>query len=202
MIKDRLKSERIDLLVSQSSKNNMSFCGDDYFFLLKDDFFLCVLADGLGSGEFAYESSHSVIEEVKANPDMDVEELMALCNQSLLSKRGAAVSILKVFFETREFIYSSVGNIRFFLYNPEKDQITFPVPVTGYLSGRRQNYRTRSFTFEKGAKFLLHSDGVRLQGAKSILSKKLTLEQMAYQILDDNPITSDDTTLIIGSLFP
>ncbi|MDQ0221317.1 phosphoserine phosphatase [Peribacillus cavernae] len=200
MIKEVLRDEKIEILASQSSKNGMPYCGDDYFFLNTNDYFLCVLADGLGSGKFAYESSSAVTQIVKNHQDKDVKTIMSLCNEVLVHKRGAAVSILKLYYDTKEFIYSSVGNIRFFLYNPESDKLIYPLPVTGYLSGRSQKYHTQRFKYEPYAKFFLHSDGLQLQGATSILKTYASLEQNARKILQNNTNQSDDTTFILGSL--
>lgn len=195
-----LRDEKLEVIASQSSKNEMPYCGDDYFIINTNDYFLCVLADGLGSGKFAYESSSAVTEIVKANQENGVETLMSLSNGALINKRGAAVSVLKIYYDTMEFVYSSVGNIRFFLYNPGSDKLVYPLPVTGYLSGRAQKYHTQRFKYEPYAKFILHSDGLQLQGAKSILKTYNSLEQNARMILRNNPIQSDDTTLILGSL--
>ncbi|WP_419882740.1 SpoIIE family protein phosphatase [Peribacillus sp. B-H-3] len=200
MIKEVLRETEIEVLASQSSKDDMPYCGDDYFICQTKEYFLCVLADGLGSGKFAYESSHAVIEEVKKNHSKGVETLMANCNSSLVNKRGAVVSILKIYYDTKEFVYSSVGNIRFFLYNPQSDKLVYPLPVTGYLSGRKQKYHTQRYKYEPNAKFLLHSDGLQLQGAKNILKRHYSLEQNAHHILQNNTMESDDTTFILGSL--
>lgn len=200
MIKDILRGEKIEVVVSQSSKNGMVYCGDDYFFLHTKEYFVCVLADGLGSGKNAYDSSHAVIEEVKRNHELDVESLMAVCNQVLVDKRGAAVSILKIFYDKNEFVYSSVGNIRFFLYNPSDDKLVYPLPVTGYLSGRKQKYRTQRYKYEPNAKFILHSDGLELKGAKSFLKRLVPIDKNAQCILASSPLTADDTTFILGSL--
>ncbi|NCT35656.1 SpoIIE family protein phosphatase [Bacillus sp. EB93] len=178
----------------------MVYCGDDYFFLHTEEYFVCVLADGLGSGKNAYDSSHAVIEEVKRNHELDVEALMAVCNQVLVDKRGAAVSILKIFYDKNEFVYSSVGNIRFFLYNPSDDKLVYPLPVTGYLSGRKQKYRTQRYKYEPNAKFILHSDGLELKGAKSFLKRLVPIDKNAQCILKSSPLTADDTTFILGSL--
>lgn len=200
MIKEVIRDEEIEFLASQSSKNGMPYCGDDYFFINTDDYFLCVLADGLGSGQFAYDSSSAVTEIVKTNHNESVATLMSLANDVLLNKRGAAVSVLKLYYDTKEFVYSSVGNIRFFLYNPESDKLVYPLPVTGYLSGRNQKYQTQRFKYEPNAKFILHSDGLQIQGAKSILKTYGSLEQKARVILENNTVHSDDTTFILGSL--
>jgi phosphoserine phosphatase RsbX len=200
MIKEVFKEDKIEVLASQSSKNGMPYCGDGYFFINTREYFLCVLADGLGSGKYAYDSSFAVTEEAKKFHDKGVETLMSICNNSLLNKRGAAVSVLKLYYDTKEFVYSSVGNIRFFLYNPQSDKLVYPLPVTGYLSGRQQKYHTQRFKYEPNAKFILHSDGLQLHGAKTLLKTYNSLEQNAHLILQKNTIHSDDTTFILGSL--
>ncbi|RFU60641.1 PP2C family serine/threonine-protein phosphatase [Peribacillus glennii] len=195
-----LRDEELEVIASQSSKNEMPYCGDDYFIMNTKEYFLCVLADGLGSGKFAYESSSAVTEAVKTHHENGVQTLMSLGNEALVNKRGAAVSVLKIYYDTKEFVYSSVGNIRFFLYNPDSDKLVYPLPVTGYLSGRAQKYHTQRFKYEPYAKFILHSDGLQLKGAKSILKTYSSLEHSSRMILQNNPIHSDDTTLILGSL--
>ena len=113
MIKEVIKDGKLHVLASQSSKNGMPYCGDDYFFVNTEEYFLCVLADGLGSGKYAYESSNAVTEEVRRFSQHGVESLMEIANGTLVNKRGAAVSVLKIYYDTKEFVYSSVGNIRF-----------------------------------------------------------------------------------------
>ncbi len=75
--------------------------GIAFIALANDDYFLCVLADGLGSGKPAFESSHAVVSTVKSNPEETVDTLMYYCNKVLLHKRGAAVAILKVDFKPK-----------------------------------------------------------------------------------------------------
>ncbi|RFU67377.1 phosphoserine phosphatase [Peribacillus saganii] len=200
MIKEILRNDKIEVIASQSSKDDMPYCGDGYYFISTNEYFLCILADGLGSGKHAYESSHAVTEIVKDHHMESVEVLMEICNGVLVNKRGAAVSILKVYYDTKQFVYSSVGNIRFFLYNPVSDKLVYPLPVTGYLSGRMQKYHTQRFDYEPNAKFILHSDGLQLQGAKSALKSYHYLEQNVRMIMERDMVKSDDTTLIIGGL--
>ncbi|MFK4998571.1 hypothetical protein ACI2OX_18455 [Bacillus sp. N9] len=49
---------------------------------------MCILADGLGSGEFAYEASQAAVSIVKANPEERVEVLIEDCNKAMAGKRG------------------------------------------------------------------------------------------------------------------
>ncbi|WP_026692990.1 PP2C family serine/threonine-protein phosphatase [Peribacillus kribbensis] len=199
MIQTHVKEQHLELLVSQSSKNDMPYCGDSYFYTVTDDYFICVLADGLGSEEFAYESSAAVTDVVKSNHHLDVDTLMKKCNEVLVNKRGAAVSILKVNFKEQEFIYSSVGNIRFFCYLPN-GKLIYPLPVTGYLSGRMQKYHTQYYKYEPNSNFILHSDGLQMIGAKRILKSHAPLQQTAHLLLEENSAYSDDTTFLLGSL--
>lgn len=194
-----LTGDNIEVVAHQTSKHDKPFCGDSYFFTMTDDYFVCVLADGLGSGEFAYESSAAVIEIVKENHHESVDALMKLANHVLRQKRGAAVTIFKIFFHTKEFVYSCVGNIRFFMYSP-KGKLTYPLPVTGYLSGRPQIFHTQRFPYEPYSKFILFSDGYEFQGVKSLLRGLFPVRMIADEIIHHHPKSDDDATFIIGSL--
>jgi phosphoserine phosphatase RsbX len=200
MIKETIKKDHFELVSYQSAKNGMPYCGDDYFFTYTDEYFICVLADGLGSGQLAYESSNAVTREVKEHHSKGVETLMNISNRALINKRGATVSVLKVYYDTKEFVYSSVGNIQFFFNNPGSDQLVYPLPVTGYLSGRKQKYHTQRFKYEPGSSFMLFSDGVKLQGTKTLLKSSACLEYKAQKIIEENNAQADDMTFIIGSL--
>lgn len=194
-----LTGEDIEVVAHQTAKNGKAFCGDSYFFTLADDYFVCVLADGLGSGQFAYESSMAVIDAVKEHHHESVDTLMRLGNDALLQKRGAAVTIFKIYFKTRELVYSCVGNIRFFMYSP-KGKLTYPLPVTGFLSGRPQVFHTQRFPYEPHSKFILYSDGYEFQGVKSLLKGLFPVQMIANEIIQHHPKTDDDATFIVGSL--
>lgn len=194
-----LTGDSIEVVAHQTAKNGKIFCGDSYFFTLTDDYFVCVLADGLGSGRFAFESSSAVVETVEKNHHENVDELMKLSNQALLHKRGAAVTVMKIFFKTRELVYSCVGNIRFFLYS-SKGKLTYPLPVTGYLSGRPNVYHTQHFSYEPHSKFIMYSDGYDFQGVKSLLKGLFPVQMIADEIIQHYPKSDDDATFIVGSL--
>lgn len=194
-----LTGDQIEVVGYQTAKSGKAFCGDSYFFTLTDEYFVCVLADGLGSGEFAYEASAAVIEVVQRNHHESVDTLMKMCNDSLLQKRGAAVTVFKIYFQTKEFVYSCVGNIRFFMYSP-KGKLTYPLPVTGYLSGRPQVFHTQRFSYEPYSKFILYSDGYEFQGVKSLLKGLFPVRMIADEIIHHHPKSDDDATFIIGSL--
>ncbi|WP_077210599.1 PP2C family serine/threonine-protein phosphatase [Bacillus dakarensis] len=193
------QAQKIEVIAHQRTKEGNLQCGDCYFFTTTDDYFICVLADGLGSGEYAFDSAATVVNIVEQFHHEDVEVLMNRCNNALMLKRGAAVAIFKVFYRIQEFEYSCVGNIRFFLYS-SSGKLTYPLPVTGYLSGKPQKFHTQRYSYETDSKFLVYSDGFRYQRLKSILSTLRPLEQIAEDIKRTNPNTTDDATFIIGNL--
>lgn len=194
-----LKKQNVHVLAYQTSKNGNVFCGDSYYFTSTDEYFVCVVADGLGSGEFANEASAAVIDTITLHHSKSVEELMDMSNKVLVKKRGAAVCIFKVDYSSRVIQYSSVGNIRFFLYS-SKGKLTYPLPVTGFLSGRPQVYHTQSLPVEPNDKFLIFTDGYNIQGVKSLLNGFLPLENIADLIIKKYANTNDDATFILGSL--
>lgn len=196
---EKLQSEKLELIAGVHSKNGNSFCGDTYFFAQEGSTFICLLADGLGSGRYAYESSQAAAEIVKRDwLSESIEEMMNLINTAMFQKRGAAVALFKIDFETRKFEYTCVGNIRFYLYAKD-GRLTYPLPVTGYLSGRPQRYRMERFTYEPGSKFLVHSDGVNLLNTKELMRYR-NAEQIAAELDAVALQSNDDATFLVGNL--
>ncbi|MBM7649388.1 negative regulator of sigma-B (phosphoserine phosphatase) [Bacillus ectoiniformans] len=193
-----LQKEHLEVYANQASKDGKPFCGDSYYVHATDEYLICVLADGLGSGEYAYNSSSAVTKVVEEHHHESVDVLMQLSNEVLHHKRGAAVAIFKVFFDKQEFEYSCVGNIRFYLYT-DGGKLTYPLPVTGYLSGRPQKYRTQRFVYELDCKFILHSDGLNIMNVKSLF-KNRSIKPIAYELEEQTTQSNDDATFIIGSL--
>ncbi|MBU7596034.1 PP2C family serine/threonine-protein phosphatase [Metabacillus halosaccharovorans] len=193
-------NEHVHTLAFQLPKEGKSCCGDSFYIKTTDSFMICALADGLGSGEGANESSAAISSLVEQNFDEDVDVLMRLCNEELKDKRGATVSILKVDFPSKSFTYSSVGNIRFMLYGPSGAFI-YPLPILGYLSGKPQKYRTQTYSYEKGSKFIIYTDGLVLPGIKALLNKGNSVEDLSRQLDIYTKKRTDDLTYIVGQLF-
>lgn len=196
---NHLIQDSIEVYAHQTAKEGKVLCGDSYFFTATSEYFVCVLADGLGSGQYAYEASQAVVSAVEQYHHEDVDSIMKHSNKALLQKRGAAVSVFKVYFQAREFVYSCVGNIRFFLYS-SKGKLTYPLPVTGYLSGKPQVYHTQRFSFDPHSKFLIFSDGYEFQGIKALLKGLYPAKMIAEEIIANHAKSNDDATFIVGSL--
>lgn len=193
------QNECIEAYAFQRAKEGKVFCGDSFYMTANNDCFLCVLSDGLGSGEYAYESSQAVISMVKSNPEEDVETLMNFSNKVLLNKRGAATAIFKADFRKKTFEYSCVGNIRFYLYTPS-GKMVYPMPVSGYLSGRPQKFRTQKFPYDPQSNFLVHSDGFVREDSKQFINNSQTISVIANRLKLNQINKNDDVTFIVGSL--
>ncbi|WP_223703065.1 PP2C family serine/threonine-protein phosphatase [Sutcliffiella deserti] len=183
----------------QASKNNKYFCGDSYYVSATDDYFLCVLADGLGSGEFANEASQAAISAAKHHEKADVSEIMNACNDAMKNKRGAAVSVFKVSYDLQEVVYSCVGNIRFFLY-PPSEKLIYPLPVKGYLSGKPQKIKTHRFPFTPNMKFFVYSDGLNIPSVRKYIKdipSASSLQEIASTYTSEG---LDDVTIISGEI--
>ncbi|MBM7705030.1 PP2C family serine/threonine-protein phosphatase [Metabacillus iocasae] len=193
------ESNLVEVEVYQVAKKGNHHCGDSYFVKETDEYFLCVMADGLGSGEHAMKASSAITDVVSLYPHEDVEELMVKCNEATKNTRGAAVAILKFYKKTFQFVYSNIGNIRFYLYSPG-GKLTYPLPIKGFLSGRAQRFRTQMFSFEPESRFLIHTDGLNLREIKSVFSKTTKIQQMSTELQSKIDSNSDDITYVIGHI--
>ncbi len=192
-------NQHIQAIAYQIPKEGNVLNGDSFFMKVTDDYFICAVADGLGSGEHAYDSSNAIRQEVEKNHDKEVEELIDRCNQVLKNKRGATISIFKVHFLQKTFTYSSVGNIQFVLSCPS-GRFIYPLPVLGYLSGKPQKYRCETFSYERGSKFIIHTDGLVIPSIKSIVSSPSSVEEISNFLEIYARTGKDDLTYIVGQL--
>src|SRR5699024_9744477 len=93
----------VDVAVYQKTKVGNHLCGDSYFYKETDDGFICALADGLGSGEYAKESSDIVMDVIRHHMGASVKDLVKKCNKRLYGKRGVVLGILKFDFKTEMY---------------------------------------------------------------------------------------------------
>ncbi|MBM7621691.1 negative regulator of sigma-B (phosphoserine phosphatase) [Bacillus tianshenii] len=196
---ENFQHEKVNVNAYQNPKNGMYFCGDSYYVNATDNYFICVVADGLGSGEYAHDASQAVISAAKAREKEDVTEIMKACNEAMKNKRGAAVSVFKVNYDKQEVVYSCVGNIRFFLY-PPSEKLIYPLPVKGYLSGKPQNMKTHRFPFSSKMKFFVYSDGLNIPSVRKYIKdipSATSLLEIAEIFTTDG---MDDVTIISGEI--
>ncbi|MBC1520262.1 SpoIIE family protein phosphatase [Listeria aquatica] len=189
----------VELFTFQRSKDLQQYSGDMYFFTeLPNNEFLCVLADGLGSGIEAHRSAKAVIDAVKEDPAEELDSLMDKCNQAVSGLRGAAVAMIRVNFVTHTLTYTGTGNIRFY-FMEASGKMSFPLSTMGFLSGRKQLFKLKQFQYKPGSKFLIHSDGLKLRKVKSYLDSPISAVHTGHSI--ERQIASvpeDDVSFVVG----
>ncbi len=195
----KILDDKVNVVVYQEAKTGNVECGDTYYIYKNDDYLLFAIADGLGSGPVAKESADIMPDILAKFPDESLDALLARCNEQMLQKRGAAVAIVRADLKLKTISYSCVGNVKFYMYQHETDKMIYPLPVMGYLSGRKQKYSTQTYSFTEKDIFLLHSDGVDLKSPKETLKKASTTEYLYESVLSVIK-HGDDATFIAGSL--
>ncbi|UOR10311.1 SpoIIE family protein phosphatase [Halobacillus amylolyticus] len=190
------KHKHVAVSVYQKAKKGNYYCGDSYFYKETDDAFICALADGLGSGELAKESSQAVMDVIEKFPALEVESIIKKCNDALLGKRGVVLGILRIDFTHQIYSYSSIGNIGVItLERGGKRQRN--IPLAGYLAGYTRKLKVTRGDVKPGMIFLLFSDGVseRRLSLKHTNSHDIHLITEQYKELYGQS-REDDTTLI------
>ncbi|HET7522482.1 MAG TPA: PP2C family serine/threonine-protein phosphatase [Bacillales bacterium] len=186
----------------QKTKPGQSYCGDSYFVTETEDYFICALADGLGSGVEASRASGKAVSVIEAHHDESIDVLMRECNKALAFGRGAVLSIFKIFYHTNQLAFSGVGNVRFMLRMPN-GEVIYPLSTGGFLSGRPQPYRVQTFPYEKGTSFIIYSDGFDMNTAarRPLLCMGSPEEASRYVrlLLEDGTGRNDDVTFIFGT---
>lgn len=188
--------DKVEVAAFQESKKGTRYCGDSYFYFENDNHFTCAIADGLGSGEFARESSQIVINIIKDNLNHSNKQLVQMCNERLVGRRGVVVGILRLNLTTKQFTFSSIGNIGLIIVT--KNQVRKRnIPHRGYLAGYERTLGVMKGTFEEQTNFIMYSDGVE----ESELSKSFLVYEEVEDIINTFEMVYgrarfDDTTFI------
>ncbi|MCM3714666.1 protein phosphatase 2C domain-containing protein [Halalkalibacter oceani] len=190
---------KIEVAILEQAKPGKTCCGDAHTVIHTEDYTVCAVADGLGSGEGALQSAKAAIETIEMNHHATVEEMMEACNESLLFMRGAVMTIIKVDYVQSEICYSNVGNIGFIFHFPDGKTIQ-PIPSRGYLSGKKQTIKSQCFKYQKGSAFLLFSDGIQNPPPKHLLLKMASPKKVANELFPADGYAIDDVTLLVGKL--
>ncbi|WP_088105704.1 PP2C family serine/threonine-protein phosphatase [Halalkalibacter urbisdiaboli] len=197
MIKN-YEHDQIDIVAFQEAKSGKSYCGDAHIVIKEQDYIVCAVIDGLGSGEWANHSAETATKVIKNEHDKDVEQIVEACNRALFNKRGVVLTIIKVDLKQHTLCYCNVGNVGFVLYQPDGTTVQ-PIPVRGYLSGRMQKISSKCYQIYRGTSFVLYSDGVKKPPSnKLMLEMKSPENQINEYVTEYQALSNDDLTLLIG----
>lgn len=193
-----MSKRKMQVAIYQKAKQNNYYCGDSYFYSETENEFICALADGLGSGEYAKESSQAVIDIIRSNTDKNVEQLMKECNKRLSGKRGVVLGVLKVNFPRQNYSFSSIGNIGMMTVAQNRKKRS--IPNAGYLAGYPRPFKIINEQLKPNTNFIMFTDGV----LDSDLSQKYFLNPDVREVVKgfagtDGGERTDDTTLIAMS---
>jgi negative regulator of sigma-B (phosphoserine phosphatase) len=191
-----MSGSRVQVSTFQQPKEGNVYCGDSYFYNETEDQFICAIADGLGSGEFAKESSQAVIDIIKENNHVGVAELVKRSNEILFGKRGVVLGILKIDFNAGSYSFSSIGNTGIMTITDGNIK-TRNIPNSGYLAGYKRPIKVVNYTLKKGTTFIMFSDGVKDKELSKCFFINEDVESItrAYEQTSEK-IRTDDTTLI------
>jgi phosphoserine phosphatase RsbX len=187
---------RVKVAVYQEAKNGNETSGDSYYYCETENEFVCALADGLGSGEFARESSEIVINIIKENIDCSVEDLVKKSNEQLIGKRGAVLAILKIDFNAKSYSISSIGNVGVMALTGVGLRKR-NMPNVGYLSGHQKKFKVISEPLVNEMNFIMFTDGVsnRELTENNFYDKEVERITKSFALRSEYP-RKDDTTLI------
>ncbi|WP_235961079.1 SpoIIE family protein phosphatase [Savagea serpentis] len=195
---ERHIDEHLECYTMNRIKVGNRISGDVAYTHFTEEYAIFVIADGLGNGPEANESSRIVEEIVRNNPDESIEFWLLESNRRMVAKRGAAVGIIRVDFQTKQLTYCGVGNIRMYMLH-NHEQMIYPLPVMGYLSGRKIKMNCQTYPYESGDTFYMHSDGVLAKSPKACLQQSPTAYDLAKQI-ESKIDSADDATFIAVQL--
>ncbi|MDN4076139.1 MULTISPECIES: PP2C family serine/threonine-protein phosphatase [Fictibacillus] len=192
--------DKIAVSSFQKPKNGNDLCGDSFYVTETRDYFICAVADGLGSGSMAKMASQAAVTAVEQNHQLDVESLMQVCNEELRGTRGAVLSIFKIDFQQRTVYYAGIGNIRFMMAGKDR-KLIYPLPTVGFLSGKPQKFRIQQFPFDDQTAFIIYSDGMEIHTqSRIILTNMVSPKESAAYLGNLSQKLIDDATCLVGKV--
>ncbi|MGM8216626.1 SpoIIE family protein phosphatase [Bacillaceae bacterium W0354] len=188
------RKEKVEVATFQKAKHNNNCSGDSFYYIEQEHFFLCALADGLGSGVDAKKSSDAVIEVVKRNIHDSLDVILEKCNEALIgnSKRGAVVGLLRIDYKHHSYSYASIGNVG--IIASSNDRYKRNLPVTGYLPSIRRNFYVHEDTLLPQTTFLMFSDGINERGLKKKFNEWQSIKDTINYL--QQMTSNDDATMI------
>lgn len=185
-------------IIYQEPKGNHACCGDSYYALETENYFVVAIADGLGSGMEARKASQQATALLDRFHHLPAAKLVAQVNTHLLGTRGVVFGVVKFFPRQRRAEYSGVGNVTFTLFPIDGEQIRV-LPVPGYLDGRCVNIRVEQLAYQPGDRFVMYSDGLSLRKEWGHAFRMTKTPAEGLSVIQEHwEPNNDDMTVIVG----
>lgn len=190
---------KVNVVVRELAKDGNDICGDAHAVIHTNSYSICAVIDGLGSGEGAFQSANAAIKAIHANQHLSVQSIVEACNEALLYKRGAVMTIIKMDYDHNEVQYSNVGNVGFIMYYPD-GSIIQPISTRGYLSGKKTSVASQSFALRRGSVFVMYTDGLEAPPSKRFLENIHSIEEAVDLLFLKAKHVHDDVTVLVGKI--
>ncbi len=196
----QLKHIKYDII--SEPLNGEIVCGDQFFIKENDDYTLLSVIDGLGHGEDAFFAAKKAMQTLDEHSDKSIGALITLCNESLLSTRGAAMTVAKID-RTGSLLYVGVGNVAAVCWARDKNMrlTQQSLMLEGGIVGSRlpPEIQTRKITLTTGDIIIFATDGIKRQ-FESEPPTFQTPEKIAKKIFDNYRNKNDDGLVLVAQL--
>ena len=173
------------LILSGASRphQNEQECGDQYGHWQCDGKVILALADGLGHGPDAAHAAKLAIHTIGQQLQHGCDQLFEICNETLSSTRGVALSIVIVDTRKNQIEVASVGNIRTRLLGQVKD-FHFG-GARGIVGAGYRNLLPEKTTIRDQEMIVLFSDGMEeLADIRQLLPQEAKPEEVRHSALE------------------
>jgi len=141
------------------SKPGEEFCGDAFGIEQTDSEAAVLLADGLGHGFEAGQSSQEAVRMLREHPQLAPAALIDLTHKALRSHRGAAVSIARIDLNRGTLHFAGLGNVSGQIYSIA-GRGQHLISVNGTAGHNAARIRQFSYPWPQDGILVMHSDGL------------------------------------------
>lgn len=182
--------------ICQKAKNNGIYNGDSYLVLEKEFEDLVVIADGLGSGELAFNASQKAMDIVRTYQSTPLQEIIFHCHDGLKGTRGAVMSLCHITKNQHHLSYIGIGNIT--LQIIKTDKIVRPPSMCGTIGHVLTQVKTFDICYKKGDWAAFYSDSIRPDfDFRPYITQFGDPQAVTAAVLNDLTPVKDDFTLIM-----
>lgn len=188
------RTGKVEVQILQKIKDGNEVCGDSYFYRETDEFFFSALADGLGSGRVALESSETVTRMAEKHIDEPLDVILQKCNEAFIGsrKRGSVVGLLRIDFQKQTYSFANIGNISMITFS--NGDVKRNIPSQGYLPTSRKKFSIHENSLKNNSTLLMFSDGINASQLKQTFQQSCSVTDTINALKQNE--NNDDATLI------